>query len=82
MMAPMAASLIASMVSSLIEPVASSLINAITGKGVMRAGKRQEGGILLLLALLLMMKLRGYNNRKGYNNMNHMDKNLYFHSIL
>ena len=44
------------MVSSLIQSVVSSLINAISGKGVTRAGKGQEGGILPLLALSLMMK--------------------------
>ena len=53
--APIAASLIAPMVSSLIQPVVSSLINAICGKGVTRAGKGQEGEILPLLALPLMM---------------------------
>ena len=48
MMAPMVASLIALMTSSLIQFVASSLISAIFEKGVMRAGKGQEGGFLLL----------------------------------
>ena len=43
MMATMDASLIVLMVSSLIQPVASSLINAITGKGVRRAGKGKDG---------------------------------------
>ena len=33
---------------SLIHYVASSLINAITGKGVIRAGKGKEGGFLPL----------------------------------
>ena len=47
MMAPMAASLIAPIASSSIQPVASLLINAISGKGVMRAG------------LHLMMKVLG-----------------------
>ena len=58
-------------------PVTSLLINAISGKGVMRAGKEQEGGILLLLALLLMMKAVGKGVkrvRKGYNNMSQMDE--------
>ena len=59
MMAPIATSLIAIMASSLIQPVASSLINAITGKGVRRAGKRQDVEILSLLALPLMMKVLG-----------------------
>ena len=53
MIAPMAASLLTPTASSFIQPVASSLINAITGKGVMRAGKRQEGGFLILSALPL-----------------------------
>ena len=57
MMEPMAASLIASMVSSSIQHVASSLINAINGNRVIRAGKGQKGGILLLLPLPLMMKV-------------------------
>ena len=39
----MAASLIAPMASSFIQPVASSLIKAITGKGVRRARRGQEG---------------------------------------
>ena len=42
MIAPIAASLIAPMVSPLIQTVASSLINAVTAKGVMRAGKGQD----------------------------------------
>ena len=44
-MAPTAASLVTSMASSLLQPVASLLINAITGKRVTRAGKRQEAEI-------------------------------------
>ena len=56
MVAPMVASLIQPVTSSLIQPVASSLIKAIAGKGVMRAGKRQEGGFLPSLALPLMIK--------------------------
>ena len=59
LMALMAASLIAPMAFSLIQPVASSLANAITGKGVRRAGKWQEGGFHLLLALSLMVKVLG-----------------------
>ena len=53
---PVSSSLIQPVASSLIQPVASSLIKAIAGKGVMRAGKRQEGGFLPLLALPLMIK--------------------------
>ena len=46
--------------------------NAVAGKGVRRAGKGQEGGILPLLALPLMFKvISGW----GYNNMDNMDKN-------
>ena len=59
LMALMAASLIAPMASLLIRPVASSLINAITGKGVMTAGKGQEGKFLLLLVVSLLMKVLG-----------------------
>ena len=54
MMAPMAASLLASMVSSLVQPVTSSLINAITRKG----------GFLPLLALPLMIKVLGKEVKK------------------
>ena len=36
---------------SLIQPVGPSLINAISRKGIRRAGKEQEGEILPLLAL-------------------------------
>ena len=39
--------------ASLIVPVTSSLINAIIGKGVLRAGKEQEGRFLPLLVLPL-----------------------------
>ena len=49
MIAPMAVSLIAPMAFSVIQPVVSSLINAVTEK-------RQEGGLLSLLALSLIMK--------------------------
>ena len=38
--------------TSLIAPMASSLINAIPGKEVMRAGKRQESEYFSLLPLL------------------------------
>ena len=51
MMAPMIASLISPMASSLMQSVAFSLINAIIGKGVMRAEKGQEGRFLVLLVL-------------------------------
>ena len=84
-MAPMGPLLIVSMASSLIQPVASSLVNAITGKGVMRARKGQESGILPLLTLPLMMKVleEGVTkDGKGYNNIDHMDENFYFYSIL
>ena len=75
---PMVASLITPTASSLIQPVASSLINTITGKEVMREGKRKEGGFLLSLAFTLLMKVLGKGVRRavrGYNNMDHMDKN-------
>ena len=58
------------------QPVTSLLTNAISGKGVVRAGKEQKGGILLLLALPLTMKAFGKRVkrvRKGYNNMSQMD---------
>ena len=85
MMASMAASLIEPMASLLIQPVTSSLINAISGKRVIRAGRRHKGGFLSLLALPLMMKVLGKRATragKGYNNMNHMAKRFKFHSIL
>ena len=47
-MVPTATSLKASMASPLIQPMASSLINAISGKGVIRTGKEQEGRFLSL----------------------------------
>ena len=50
---------VVSMASSLVQSVTSSLINAISGKGVIRARKRQEVGFLPLLALPLMMKVLG-----------------------
>ena len=80
-----AASLIALMASSLIQHVTSSLINAISGKGVIRVGKRQENAFLPRLALPLMMEVLGKGVRRTgrkYNNMNHMDKNAYIRSIL
>ena len=73
MMVDMAASLIAPMSSSLIQPIASLLIKAITGKGVTRAEKQQEGGFFPLLALPLMIKAISGKEvtraGKGYNNM-------------
>ena len=51
MMAPMS--------SSLIQPVASSMMNAVTGKGVMRARKRHENRLRPLFTLPLMMKVLG-----------------------
>ena len=48
---PMAALLIEPIASSWIQPVNSSLINAITGKGVTRTGKRQGRFLLLLISI-------------------------------
>ena len=65
MMSPMAASLIAPMASSSMQIVASSLINAMTGTW-------QEGVLLPLLVLPLMMKVLGKEvTRTGrrYNSM-------------
>ena len=76
-MAPFAASLIAPMASSLIQPVDFSLVNAISGKGAMRAGKKQEGGLFPVLELPLVIKvLRSWVtwNQRGYNNMVHRIK--------
>ena len=56
-MTTLAVSVIEHTAFSLLQPVASPLINAITGKGVRRAEKGQEGGIILLLPLPLVMKL-------------------------
>ena len=70
------ASIITPMTFSLTQPVATSLINAISGKGVMRAGKEKEPAFLLFLVLFLMMKVLGKAVRKsgrGYNNMSRMD---------
>ena len=66
------------------QAVASTLINAITGKGAMRAEKGQ-GGFLSLLTIILPMKALGQGVRRaarGYNNLDHMDKNFKFNSIL
>ena len=43
------------MVFLLVRPVASSLIKAITGTGIIRAGKGQGVGFLPFLALPLIM---------------------------
>ena len=64
---------------SLMQPAGPSLINAISRKGIRRAGKGQEGEILPLLALTWMMKAM---SGRGYNKMDHMDKSLQSHSIL
>ena len=49
--------MIAPMAFPLMQPVASLVINAITGKGAIKAGKGQKGGSLpSLLALHLMVK--------------------------
>ena len=72
-MTTLAVSVIEHTAFSLLQPVASPLINAITGKGVRRAEKGQEGGIILLLPLPLVMKL---HLGRGWNNMEHMGKNV------
>ena len=56
MMVPIAASLIPPMVSLAVAP---SLMNAITGRGAMRAGKIHKSEFLPLSALPLMMKALG-----------------------
>ena len=53
---PMAALLIEPIASSWIQPVNSSLINAITGKGVTRTGKRQGRFLLLLSSITFNYK--------------------------
>ena len=70
-MVPIAASLMAPMAFLLIKRVASLLMNAITGKGVKRAGKGQEGALTLMIKVLGKAITRA---GKGYNNTNHMDK--------
>ena len=49
-------------------------------KGVMWTGKGQEGGFLPLIALPLMIKTVSGNRLKragkGYNDMNHLKKNI------
>ena len=85
MMAPMAASLIAPKASLLMQAVASLLINPISGKGVTRAGKGEEGGIVPLLALPLVINVLGKGvirtgkgmrrAGKGYNDMDDINKN-------
>ena len=63
-MALIAASLIAFLASLFIQPVTFSLLNAISVKNFTRAGKRQESGILPLLALPLLMKNLGREVRR------------------
>ena len=53
---PMAALLIEPIASSWIQPVNSSLINAITGKGVTRTGKRQGRFLWLLISITFNYK--------------------------
>ena len=70
---PVLAPMTALVIFSLIKPVAPLLINAITGKWVRGAGKRQEGKILSLLTLPLMIKILGKGVRRagrGNNNIN------------
>ena len=57
-MAPMVDLLIARMASSLMQRGDFSLLGSILGKGVMRAGKGQEGRFLPLFALPSMMKIQ------------------------
>ena len=78
-MVPMVVLLIARMAFSLIQLLAFSLINPITGKGVMRPKKGEEGRFLPLLALPLTVKvLRKEVIKIGRrcNNINHMYKKL------
>ena len=69
MVAPMAASLIAPMISSLIQLEVSLLINAISGKGVKRAGKKDEE-----VDFFHYLWKRSHKGCKKYNTVNHMDK--------
>ena len=64
------------MAASLIRPMAS-VLNALSGKGVMGAGKEQGCAFLPLLPLSLMIKVLGKRVMravKGYNNMDRTDK--------
>ena len=61
------------MASSLKQHVVSSLINAIYGKGVMRAGKGYKRRFLPLLALRLKTKTTPRAG-KGCNSMDHTAK--------
>ena len=60
----MSVSLIALMASSLLKPTVSSLIYTITGKGIVRAGKEQEGGFLPLLAIPLTTEVLKKESRE------------------
>ena len=77
MMAPVAASLIAPVGSFFMHPMNSSVINVITGKGVRKAGKGQQSGILLLSVLSLIIRAmsgKGLRRaRRGYYDMDYMD---------
>ena len=77
MMVPIAAQLIAPMVPSFIQPVASSLINAVSGKGVMRAGKWAKRWISSIISIAFNDDISGKEfTRIGrrYNNMDQIDK--------
>ena len=50
--------MVAPMAASMVQPVAFFFINAVTRK-------RQEGGFLPLLALLLMMKVLGKEDKRA-----------------
>ena len=77
MMTTLATLLIPSMTFSLIKPVVPSLIKAITGKGVIRAGKELEGRFIPVSKFSLKMGvLRKQATRSGkwYSNIDHMGK--------
>ena len=77
MMLTLAAWLIPSMPFSLIKPVVPSLINAITGKGVMRAGKGLECRFLPVSTFSLnfgLLRKRATRSRRWYSNIDHMGK--------
>ena len=74
-----------SLAASLIAPMAFSLINAVTRKGVRRAGRRQEGGHPPSLSLSLMIKAmsgKGVPRDRKWYNMDHVHKSFKFRFIL
>ena len=68
-MAPMSALLIAPMASSSIQPVPFSLINAISGKGFMRARKTARMCISSIISITFNVESFGIRSHKSKKNI-------------